>query len=57
MTKPTIRLASKTAEKQRVIDTARRQIDQLPVGEYRRMGMMSRLAELARKHGLKATRR
>jgi hypothetical protein len=46
-------VTSKTAEKQ----PARRQIEQLPVGEYRRAGMMSRLAALAQKHGVKATRR
>jgi hypothetical protein len=56
MTKPTIRLAPKTAEKQRVIDTARRQIETLPVGEMRRAGMMSRLAELAQRHGVKVPR-
>jgi hypothetical protein len=50
-------VTSKTAEKQRVVDTARRQIEQLPIGELRRGGMMQRLAVLAQKHGLKATRR
>jgi hypothetical protein len=48
---------TKTAEKQRVIDTARQQIEQLSVGEYRRAGMMRRLEALAQKHGVKATRR
>jgi uroporphyrinogen-III decarboxylase len=41
------------AEKQRVIDIARRQIEQLPVGQMRQAGMMQRLFELARKHGVR----
>jgi hypothetical protein len=50
-------VTSKREEKQRIVDQTRRQIEQLPVGEYRRAGMMSRLASLAEKHGVKATRR
>jgi hypothetical protein len=50
-------VTSKREEKQRIIDTARREIERLPVGEHRRIGMMSRLAVLAQKHGVKATRR
>jgi hypothetical protein len=49
-------MTSKREEKQRVIDTARRQVEQLPVGEYRRAGMMSRLAALAERHGIRVTR-
>lgn len=57
MSKPTIVLVTnKTADKQRVIDTARRQIEVLPVGEMRRAGMMARLYALGEKHGVKAKR-
>jgi hypothetical protein len=55
-TKTPAQIREMTAEKQRVLDTARRQIEQLPVGEMRRSGMMSRLYELAAKHGVKAKR-
>lgn len=57
MTKPIVILTNKNAEKQRVLDTARRQIEVLPVGEMRRAGMMSRPAELAERHGVRVTRR
>jgi ABC-type hemin transport system ATPase subunit len=52
-TKTPAQIRAMTAEKQRVVDTARRQIEQLPGGEFKRIGMMQRLAELAQKHGLK----
>jgi hypothetical protein len=55
-TKTPAQIRAMTAEKLRVVDTARRQIEQLPVGEMKRAGMMSRLAALAAKHGLKAKR-
>jgi hypothetical protein len=53
VSKPIVLVMNKTAEKQRVIDTTRRQIEVLPVGEMRRAGMMARLAALAAKHGVK----
>ena len=55
-TKTPAQIRAMTAEKQRVIDTTRRQIEVLPVGEMRRAGMMQRLYALAEKHGVKAKR-
>jgi hypothetical protein len=52
-TKTPAQIRAMIAEKQRVLDTARRQIEVLPVGEMRRAGMMSRLADLALRHSLK----